>query len=346
MKNDRQKEVFGVILKHQPIGVSDIISLLTEKVSVPTLNRDLAALKKDQFIYSQGKGPSVKYLIHMNGLLFAPIDINQYYELEIDQRPILEKFNPAIFDSLKTTSLFSSNELEKLAECSSSFQKKMTTQTPGTIQKENERWMIELSWKSSQIEGNTYDLIDTEQLLKYNISSAKHSEQERIMLLNHKSAITFIRENAKDYIGISIGKIMEIHSLLTLNLGVEKSLRNRLVRITGTRYTPLDIPLLIQENLEKMCELINDKENVYEKALLAVILISYLQPFEDGNKRTARLTANAVLMAYDLCPLSYRSVSPSDYKKAMLLFYELNHIKAFKNLWIDQYIFATEHYFG
>jgi Fic family protein len=116
-----------------------------------------------------------------------------------------------------------------------------------------------------------------------------------------------------------------------VNLNVEKSLRNRMVRITGTRYTPLDIPLLIQDNLEKMYELINDKENVYEKALLAVILISYLQPFEDGNKRTARLTANAVLMAYNLCPLSYRSVNPSDYKKAMLLFYEHNHIQAFIN---------------
>jgi len=94
-----------------------------------------------------------------------------------------------------------------------------------------------------------------------------------------------------------------------------------------------------------MCRLINAKKNGFEKALLAVVLISYIQPFEDGNKCTGRMLSNAILLAYDACPLSYRSVDSLDYKKAMLLFYEQNNVSAFKRLFIEQNVFAVNNYF-
>ncbi len=94
-----------------------------------------------------------------------------------------------------------------------------------------------------------------------------------------------------------------------------------------------------------MCKLVNSKKDIFEKSILTVLLINYIQPFEDGNKRTARLTANALLMAYKYSPLSYRSISPADYKKAVLLFYEIQNITAFKKIFIDQYKFAVENYF-
>lgn len=94
-----------------------------------------------------------------------------------------------------------------------------------------------------------------------------------------------------------------------------------------------------------MCDLINSRENVFEKALLALILISYIQAFVDGNKRVARITANAILIAYKFCPISFRSVDSIDYKKAMLLFYEQNNITAFKQIFINQFRFAVENYF-
>ena len=128
-------------------------------------------------------------------------------------------------------------------------------------------------------------------------------------------------------------------------MGISRNPRKRLVRVTGTKYRPLENEFQILEALEKMCDLINKKENVYEKALIAVLLISYIQPFEDGNKRTARLTANAILMSESLCPLSYRSIDSGEYKKAILLFYELNNISAFKQIFIDQYEFAVKTYF-
>ena len=102
---------------------------------------------------------------------------------------------------------------------------------------------------------------------------------------------------------------------------------------------------LIEEYLDKAAALVNSKKNIFEKALLAVLFISYIQPFEDGNKRTARLTANAILMGHNCCPLSYRSISPADYKKAILLFYEINNLSAFKKLFMEQYEFAVNTYF-
>ena len=97
--------------------------------------------------------------------------------------------------------------------------------------------------------------------------------------------------------------------------------------------------------MKNTCELINGKENVFEKALLSLVLLSYIQPFADGNKRTARIVSNAVLIHENYCPLSFRSVDSIDYKKAMLLFYEQNNISSFKKIFIDQFEFAVNTYF-
>ena len=115
--------------------------------------------------------------------------------------------------------------------------------------------------------------------------------------------------------------------------------------ITGTNYRPLDNEFQIREALEDSCRLINGKENVFEKALLALVLISYIQAFSDGNKRTARMTSNAILIANRYCPISFRTVDSVDYKKAMLIFYEQNNISAFKKIFIDQFAFAVGTYF-
>jgi Fic family protein len=91
--------------------------------------------------------------------------------------------------------------------------------------------------------------------------------------------------------------------------------------------------------------LVNNKQNVFEKALLLLVLISYIQPFADGNKRTARIVSNAVLMNYKYCPISFRTVDSIEYKKAMLLFYEQNNISSIKKIFIDQFNFAVNTYF-
>ncbi len=165
------------------------------------------------------------------------------------------------------------------------------------------------------------------------------------MLLNHKEAIDFIIENPGYLIPLSVSTIEDLHSLLIKELGADKNIRKRRVGISGTNYRPLDNEFQIKEVLTSMCELVNNKESVFEKALLILVLISYIQPFVDGNKRTARILCTAVLMNFQYCPVSFRTVDAVEYKKAMLLFYEQNNISIIKQIFIDQFEFAVNTYF-
>lgn len=117
-----------------------------------------------------------------------------------------------------------------------------------------------------------------------------------------------------------------------------------MVGISGSLYRPLSSIYQIEEQLGLLIECINAKPSPYEKALIAVLGESYLQPFDDGNKRTARVLANGLLLQAGYAPLSYRSVDEQEYKEACLIFYEQNSIQPFKKLFIEQYIFVANNY--
>ncbi len=165
------------------------------------------------------------------------------------------------------------------------------------------------------------------------------------MLLNHKATLDFILQHPNYLLPMAISAIEDVHSMLIKDLNVARNIRNRRVGISGTNYTPLDNEFLIKEALTDVCNLINEKDNAFEQALLALVLISYIQPFADGNKRTARIVSNAVLMHHKFCPISFRTVDSIEYKKAMLIFYEQNNISAFKKIFIEQFEFAVKTYF-
>ena len=293
-----------------------------------------------------GKGKVTKYSISATYELLEPIDIEKYYEKEIDDRKIKKEFNFSVISEVLTNnSVFTTDEITILNELQKIFTKNISNLNKTEYIKEFERLAIDLSWKSSQIEGNTYSLLETEKLLKEKQTAAGKTKEEATMLLNHKKALDFIIENPDYLYPLTISKIEDIHSILTKELHVERNLRKRRVGISGTNYRPLDNQFQIEEALIKTCELINKKENIFEKSLLALVLISYIQPFMDGNKRTARIVSNAILINEKYCPISFRTVDSIDYKKAMLLFYEQNNISHFKNIYINQFKFAVDTYF-
>lgn len=250
-----------------------------------------------------------------------------------------------ISEVLSKYSVFTESELLKLQTLQNTYQKNVSELSEISYKKEWERLAIDLSWKSSQIEGNTYSLLETERLLKEKLTASGKTRDEATMLLNHKDALDFIIENPDYLMPLSPSKIEDIHSLLVKELAVEKNLRKRRVGISGTNYKPLDNEFQIREALENSCALINKKETVFEKALLALVLISYIQPFMDGNKRTARIVSNAILIHHNHCPISFRTVDSVEYKKAMLLFYEQTNISSFKEIFIGQFEFAVNTYF-
>lgn len=241
--------------------------------------------------------------------------------------------------------LFTAEEHEKLETLQRQFRQNIAKLPPSLYKKEMERLAIDLSWKSSQIEGNTYSLLETERLLMERETAQGKSLEEAKMLLNHKDALDYIVQNPHYLASLTVTKIENIHSILIQDLNVVRNIRTRRVGITGTNYRPLDNEFQIREALEGMCELVNRSENAFDKALLSLVLISYIQPFNDGNKRTARIVSNAELIANGHCPISFRTVDSIDYKKAMLLFYEQNNISVFKRIFIDQFEFAVSAYF-
>ena len=119
----------------------------------------------------------------------------------------------------------------------------------------------------------------------------------------------------------------------------------KIALITGTNYRPIDNEFQIREALEMMCGIINTETNVFIKSLYALVLLSYIQAFNDGNKRTARIISNAILLSKKYCTISFRTVDTLVYKKAMLVFYEQNNIYPFKKIFIEQFDFAVNNYF-
>jgi Fic family protein len=142
-----------------------------------------------------------------------------------------------------------------------------------------------------------------------------------------------------------VSKISQLHEVLTNDLSIATGVREQPVGITGTVYKPLDNKWQILEALEKMSEAINVSSYPLEKALIASAMISYIQPFADGNKRTGRMLTNAILLADDFYPLSYRSIDEDTYKKALILFYEQGSLYSLKEIFINQYKFALDTYF-
>ena len=300
----------------------------------------------EKSIKSIGKGKGTKYSISPAYELLHAIDLEAYYDKEIDDRVIKEGFNlKVITETLNHYNVFSKNELEKLTTLQNDYTTNIGQLSEIEYKKELDRLAIDLSWKSSQIEGNTYSLLETERLIRERETASGKTKDEATMLLNHKDALDFIIENPDYLHPLSVSKIEDIHSILIKELAVERNLRKRRIGISGTNYRPLDNEFQILEALESTCNLINSKDGIFEKALLALVLISYIQPFMDGNKRTARIVSNAILMNDNYCPLSFRTVNSIDYKKAMLLFYEQNNISRFKEIFIDQFEFAVKTYF-
>ena len=334
-------------LHYHPLSSrGDITAGTAFKGSDATLKRVIAAGIKAGDIVAEGKARATRYRLSPQAQLLMPLNLDTYFALEVDERQVHSSYNFELINGLLAeTRLFSDKELAHLDALQDEFRLHVNELTDNEYRKEMERLGIDLSWKSSQIEGNTYTLLETERLLRESKTAEGKTKEEAVMLLNHKDALSFILDNPDYLQELTVSHIEDIHQLLTKDLSIDKGLRRHRVGITGTNYHPLDNEFQIREAMRDACKLINSKYNIFEKALLTLLLLSYIQPFLDGNKRTARIMSNALLIANDYCPLSFRSVDSIDYKKAMLIFYEQNNLYAFKQIFIEQFEFAVKEYF-
>ncbi|MBX9782702.1 MAG: Fic family protein [Chitinophagaceae bacterium] len=339
-------DIIEYVLNNKGCSSSEIYTAFANSYSLATIKRILKQLVADGVMEKTGSAKSTRYSIPASYQVLQTVDIAAYYQKDIDERKINNSFNFSLMRNiLPQMKVFTQKEMESLEQIHERFIKNSSRLSQFEYGKEMERLAIDLSWKSSQIEGNTYSLLETEQLLKEKKTAAGKTKDEATMLLNHKRAIDFVTEQPDYMYPMSISKLEDLHSILINELAISRNIRTNPVGISGTNYVPLFNEHQIREALQDMCELVNNKENVFEKAMLTLLLISYIQPFVDGNKRTARIACNAILMHFKYCPLSFRTVDSTDYKKAILLFYEINNLSAFKKLFMEQYEFAVNTYF-
>jgi len=343
---NESRDILQYLHYHPLSSRGDITTGTAFKGSDATLKRMIAAGIKAGDIVAEGKARATRYRLSPQAQLLMPLNLDTYFSLEVDERQVQSSYNFELINGLLAeTRLFSDKDQVHLDALQEEFRQHISELTDNEYRKEMERLGIDLSWKSSQIEGNTYTLLETERLLRESKTAEGKSKEEAVMLLNHKDALSFVLDNPDYLKELTVSHIEDIHQLLTKDLSIDKGLRRHRVGITGTNYHPLDNEFQIREAMREACELINSKSNIFEKALLTLVLLSYIQPFSDGNKRTARITSNAILIANDYCPLSFRSVDSIDYKKAMLIFYEQNSLYAFKQIFMEQFEFAVKEYF-
>ncbi len=203
-----------------------------------------------------------------------------------------------------------------------------------------DRLLIDLSWNSSRLEGNTYSLLETQRLLEFGENAEGKDTEETQMILNHKAALEMLAEQAAE-IGFNRYTICNLHALLSDNLLADPAaggrIRSRPVGIGGTVFHPLEVPQHIEERFEQILNKAHEINNPFEQAFFAMVHLPYLQPFEDVNKRVSRLAANIPLIRHNLCPLSFIDVEQSDYVGGLIAIYEQNRIEYLRDVFVWAY---------
>jgi len=327
------REIVLFINSHSKSKTSDILNNLSKRISQATLSRHIQELMSEGFITRSGKGKNTSY---------SGNDLIQHLSVDYRHRKKSNyNFNYLMDFDPSQNQYFSNTELELLAQAGKLDdvdQGELNTKVKSLY----EQTAIDLSCASSMLEGNTYDYLDTEVLLKFGQKSDSKDAQEAIMILNHRDAIAYQFDNL-ELIDINERTIKDVHTLLSSDLKTvqdeeQGDYRKRPVFLGGCTYDPLQVPSQLNEEMTLFCDKAALIKNPFEKSLFTMIMISYMQPFIDVNKRTGRLMSNVPLMKDGLCPLSFRDMDKAKYIGGLICFYELNRHEMVKDAYFNSYI--------
>ncbi|MEF2175212.1 MAG: Fic family protein [Candidatus Absconditabacteria bacterium] len=271
--------------------------------------------------------------------------LEQYFSTPTWERK-KANYNPDFLRNYKPnkTYFFSENNLQKLQN--STLDLPIDTDFYKTNKRFLETLLIDLTFASSYLEGNTYSYLDTEVLLKYNEINKEKTQEETQMILNHKKAIEYMIYYKKD-LDFNKNTFSEIHTLLGDKLLLKNDLgiiRNKIVEIGGSTYTPLENKYRLEEEFELFLEKLNLIKNPFEQSLFIMVFIPYFQLFLDINKRTSRIMCNLPLIKNNLPVLSLIQLEKKKYIIGILSVYELNNFDLLQNIWTENYLLNLEKY--
>lgn len=331
------------------LGLEKLLQLPRLKLSRRTLQRRLAYLVATNQLQMVESGKNVRYCIavvpkeiHKKSDMSLSVegnDIKHYLQQPIHSRKTVHYHRKFLDQYRPNETTYLPIDIRKhLQKSGASLQH---VRPAGTYAREIlSRLLIDLSWNSSRLEGNTYSLLDTERLLSVGETADGKTSFETQMILNHKNAIEFLVDSANE-VAFNRYTILNLHALLSDNLLSNPEACGRLrtisVAIHGTTLHPLALPQLIDECFQEILNKASAIHDPYEQAFFVMVHLPYLQPFEDVNKRVSRLAANIPLIKHNLCPLSFIDVSEQAYIDGVLGVYELNRIELLRDLFVWAY---------
>ncbi len=210
-----------------------------------------------------------------------------------------------------------------------------------------EQLLVDLSWASSRMEGNTYDILQTERLIRFGEEAEGKDRKEALMILNHKEAIQYVVDNIEE-VGLRRSDLFSIHALLSDGLLADPAMSGRLrampVGISHSSYRPLDDVVTVAEEFDILLHKAAQIMDPFEQSFFLLVHIPYLQGFADINKRTSRVASNIPLLKADLAPMSFTTMNDRDYIDGLIGIYELNNVSLFREIYIDAYLASVQKY--
>lgn len=366
----QQEEILSMLVRNpKGLGSEGILNGLKHPPTLRTVQRWLAELITERHIAAVGKGKATAYK------LLAPIDIYSVYPNSDDQDaeetyfayiPLSEEGREVFSYVRRPTSgrtpagyqrefldSYIPNESWYLSKTVRSHLQRIGVTSDlerpaGTYGRAIiNRLLIDLSWASSRLEGNTYSRLDTRNLIEFGRYADGKDAQDAQMILNHKAAIELLVDDA-DVISFDTHTFLSLHGLLSENLmpnpNASGRLRTRPVDIGGSVFVPAGAPQIIEECFHEILDKAAEISDPFEQAFFVMVHIPYLQPFEDVNKRVSRLGANIPLLKHNLCPLTFIDVPDRAYIDATLGIYELNRVELLRDLFVWAYERSTREY--
>jgi len=319
-----------------------------------TLQRYLRRLVRDDRIVASGEGRSTRYYLAVShdpeGDAFQPsadgLAIQRLVRRPLSQRAPVGYHPDLLLDYNPGTTWYLDEAMRNRLHAQG---RTPADQRPaGTFARDIlDRLLIDLSWASSRLEGNTYSRLDTKNLIEFGQRAEGKQAEEAQMILNHKQAIELLVDHTED-IAFDLYTFGNLHSALSENLmsdpADEGRLRRRTVQISGSVFLPLAIPQQIEEYFRLILEKAARIPDPFEQAFFVLVHVPYLQPFADVNKRVSRLAANIPLIKANLCPVSFIEVSNRAYVEGLLGMYELNRWHLMRDVFVWAYERSTRQY--